>query len=496
MSDDLFTDYLNAARDRVVAYMTPSVRLGVTGLARAGKTVFITALVRNLIAGGRLPFFPAEAEGRIIRAYLEPQPDDSIPRFDYESHLADLFSDDPRWPDSTRRISELRVTIEYRSNSALKSFLGISKLHLDIVDYPGEWLIDLALLEKDYAAFSAEALALARAPERAHHAAAFLDFIAGTDPAAAENEQIALEGARLFTAYLAACRESGAAATLPPGRFLLPGDLAGSPLVTFFPLPMGTAAQLPRGSLGAMMARRYQSYLAEVVQPFFRDHFSSLDRQIVLVDVLGALDSGPAAVRELERAMASVLTAFRPGAGSWLSFILGHRISRVLFAATKADHLPASSHDRLGALLQRVIDRAAVRSSAAGAEIAAMALAAVRATREASVEKNGQSIPCLRGVPLAGERIGDETFDGTREIAIFPGDLPDTPSAIWRAANDKAVSTRTPHDAANDAAGTLSLVRFRPPRLTSRLPDSDDRRTLPHIRLDRALDFLISDLLA
>ena len=37
--------------------MTPTVRLGVTGLARAGKTVFITALVRNLIAGGRLPLF-------------------------------------------------------------------------------------------------------------------------------------------------------------------------------------------------------------------------------------------------------------------------------------------------------------------------------------------------------------------------------------------------------------------------------------------------------
>ena len=38
---------------------TPTVRLGVTGLSRAGKTVFITALVHNLVHGGRLPLFDA-----------------------------------------------------------------------------------------------------------------------------------------------------------------------------------------------------------------------------------------------------------------------------------------------------------------------------------------------------------------------------------------------------------------------------------------------------
>ena len=33
----------------------PVIRLGVTGLSRAGKTVFITGLVANLIARGRMP---------------------------------------------------------------------------------------------------------------------------------------------------------------------------------------------------------------------------------------------------------------------------------------------------------------------------------------------------------------------------------------------------------------------------------------------------------
>ena len=50
----------------------PTVRLGVTGLTRAGKTVFMTALVHNLIHGGRLPVFEALSSGRIARALRWP----------------------------------------------------------------------------------------------------------------------------------------------------------------------------------------------------------------------------------------------------------------------------------------------------------------------------------------------------------------------------------------------------------------------------------------
>src|SRR6202142_4237156 len=82
-----------------------ALRLGVTGLSRAGKTVFVTALINNLIAGSRMPVLAASAEGRITRARLEPQPDDAVPRFAYEDHLAALSGADRRWPQSTRRIS-------------------------------------------------------------------------------------------------------------------------------------------------------------------------------------------------------------------------------------------------------------------------------------------------------------------------------------------------------------------------------------------------------
>ena len=49
-----------------------------------------------------------------------------------------------------------------------------------------------------------------------------------------------------------------------------------------------------------MMERRYEAYKDVVVRPFFRDHFARLDRQIVLVDALAALNAGPDAVQDLE----------------------------------------------------------------------------------------------------------------------------------------------------------------------------------------------------
>ena len=109
------TDEARIAAANLIGTLTggaPTVRLGVTGLSRAGKTVFITALVHNLVHGGRLPLFNAYQEGRLAEARLMPQPDDEVPRFDYEAHVRDLV-ERRVWPDSTRRISELRVVIEY-----------------------------------------------------------------------------------------------------------------------------------------------------------------------------------------------------------------------------------------------------------------------------------------------------------------------------------------------------------------------------------------------
>jgi predicted YcjX-like family ATPase len=486
------TDEARIAVDNVLGTLmrggVPTVRLGVTGLSRAGKTVFITALIHNLVHGGRLPLFDAYASGRLADARLMPQPDDEVPRFNYEAHVRDLV-ERRVWPDSTRRISELRVVVEYESAQTLKRTLGRGKLNLDIVDYPGEWLLDLALLRKSYAEWSAEALALAREPHRAGVAAEWLAALCDVDADAQEDEDTARRLAEVFTQYLRAARaDEHALSMLPPGRFLMPGDLEGSPALTFAPLAIAPDHAPARDTLAAMMARRYEAYKTFVVKPFFRDHFARLDRQIVLVDMLAALNAGPAALRDLEAALADVLSAFRPGRTSWLTSVLTRRIDRILFAATKADHVHHADHDNLARLLERLTRSAAERASFSGAQVRIVPLAAVRATREVTVKRGGHRLPAIAGVPMAGEQVGGETYDGETEIALFPGDLPDDPESIFE------VPGPTDERRLLEEALALRFLRFRPPRLERTAEGVT--LSLPHIRLDQTLEYLIGDKLA
>ncbi|MGD0763679.1 MAG: YcjX family protein [Roseiarcus sp.] len=455
-----------------------ALRLGVTGLSKAGKTVFIAALVDNLINAGKLPVLRASAEGRIARVHLEPQPDDAVPRFAYEEHLAALSGSDRRWPQSTRRISQLRLTIEFERAASWGS--RASALTLDIVDYPGEWLLDLPLLDKSYAQWSRETIEASEAKARAPLAAPWRAFLAGLDPAAKAEEDTARAAAELFTAYLRDARdEAYALSCLPPGRFLMPGDLEGSPALTFAPLPLNEERGIVPRSLAAMMERRYEAYKTYVARPFFRDHFARLDRQIVLVDALRALNSGPAALRDLENALTEVMRSFRAGRASRLASIFRPRVDRILFAATKADHLHHVSHDRLEAILRVLTAKAIARAEGVGAEIDVIALSAVRATREAEMRHGGETLPAIVGTPEAGERIGGHVFDGVAEAAVFPGELPEDPTAAF--AGDSV--------ALPEADADWRFVRFRPPVKVPGAP-------APHIRLDRALQFLIGDRLA
>ncbi len=471
--------------ERAASVGGANVRLGVTGLSRAGKTVFITALVHNLIHGGRLPLLKAYASGRVSGAHLQPQPDDDVPRFDYETHVADMV-DQRIWPDSTRRISELRLTVAFESARFLSRNLGRGKLHIDIVDYPGEWLLDLPLLAKDYATWSAETLARAAEPHRAEASAAWLAHVREAAASAPADETLARELAGQFTAYLHAVRDDQRSLSImPPGRFLMPGDLEGSPALTFSPLyAEGDVAG--RGTLFQMMARRFEAYKTAVVKPFFRDHFTRLDRQIVLVDILQALNAGPAALRDLEATLAEILACFRPGRGSFLGRLLARRIDRILFVATKADHLHHTDHDRLEAILRRLVARAVDRAEVAGAGIETVAMAAVRATREGTIVQNGERLPSIIGTPMEGERLDRQTYDGKTEIALFPGDLPENLDSIFEGG---ALPPPEPEDVSE-----VRFMRFRPPRLERTAEGLT--LSLPHIRLDRALEYLVGDRLA
>ena len=453
----------------------PSIKLGVTGLSRSGKTVFITSLVYHLLARSNLRFFEPLASGRIDRIYLEPHPDDLLPRFDYEGNLACLTGTPPRWPEGTRQISQLRLTIEYQSDQFLARTLGTSKLHLDIIDYPGEWLLDLPLLEKSYEDWSAEALLYAEKDHTTPHAENWQTALAAIDPGAPADEALAKTLADHFTDFLTAARAASPdLPTIPPGRFLMPGDMKGSPALTFAPLALN-GTQIEEGSMAALMQRRFEAYKTHIVRPFYRKFFTRLDRQIVLVDVLSNLNAGPDHVHHLQNTLSEILKSFNPGAQHWLTSIFNKKIDRLVFAATKADHLHHHNHDQLQNLLTHLTHSAIQNAELEGADVKVQALASLRTTQEVEVTHNNETYEALQGIPANGTVFDGRTFDGKEEILLFPGDLPDD--------IDRALQSP-------ETLPDIEILNFNPP-----VTDADHPAIMPHIRLDRALNMLIGDKL-
>ena len=435
-----------------------------TGLSRAGKTVFVSALVHHLLHPGRLPGLSVMTEERFDAAILRPSPSGAVPRFPYEDVLRRLIgsaTELPAWPDGTRAVSELRLSIRFRSPMAL-GFERDRTLHLDIVDYPGEWLLDLPLLELDYATWSRQAWRLAERGDRAALSAAWRSKAEALASTTRVNEPATIEAAAAFRDYLKAARAAPQRyAVLQPGRFLLPGELEGAPALTFFPLPDGQTRG-GRDSLARLMADRFESYKRDIVRPFFDNHLCRIDRQAVLVDLLEHLAAGQESLADLKQAIDGTLGAFRHGENGWLSLLFGRKIDRVLFAATKADHLHGQDHARLTSLLASLVDDTARRMAFGGTAIRTEALAALRVTEEVSVPVGGRAWPGIVGLPM----------DADREENVLPGYLP--------AGLEEA-----------HGRGDLAAVAFRP-----RPGDVQPGRGMPSLRFDRAVEFLLGDRLA
>lgn len=435
------------------------LRLAVTGLRRSGKTVFTTAAVHHLTDAHDLPFLQAAHEGRYLGGRLVSP--DRPGAFPYARFRDDLAASPSRWPNATDRLTTLRLEIAYRTRSLVLSRLDpVQVLTLEMVDYPGEWLLDLPLLDTDYQAFSAAALALAERPLRAAAATPWLERLAALDPDGPADAPAVAELSAAYTAYLKRCHAELGLSVVQPGRFTNPGDLAGSELLVFSPLPPGPAAP---GTNRALMATRYARYQGEVVRRFYEDHFSRFDRQLVLVDLLTSLNAGPGHFADTQDALELILRSFRYGETGMLGRLFAPRIDRVLFAASKADHVAANQHANLKGLLELMVAPAARAARFSGVRVDVLAIAALRSTDVVRTEHQGQMLSCVRG------HLRDE---GGREAVIFPGEIPP--------------NLPEPEDW---TSGRFRFRDFAPRRLAT-----GERGQ--HIRLDQALEYLIGDKLA
>ncbi len=155
------------------------------------------------------------------------------------------------------------------------------------------------------------------------------------------------------------------------------------------------------------------------------------------------------------------MRSFHYGQSNWLRRLFAPRIDKLLFAASKADHVTPDQHPNLQHLLRHLVHGASGIARFEGIAVECLPLASVRASDYRQVPHEGRLLNALSGITLAGEAVH-----------LFPGEVPSTPPAAsyWQQTN------------------RFGFVALRPPCW---IPGT----ALPHLRSDHVLEFLLGDKL-
>lgn len=437
--------------------------LAVTGLSRSGKTAFITSLVNQLLNihnGARLPLFSAVREGRVQGVKRIAQRDLGVASFTYDSGMAQLAGHPPEWPTATRGVSKIELALRFRSQRTMKRYLKPSStLEIEIIDYPGEWLLDLPMLAQSYEQWSQQMRDLLH-NQRGAWAQQWQSACQHLAEEGNLDERLLADLAQAWTDHLHQCKNAGYH-FIQPGRFVLPGDLAGAPALQFFPWPF---AQIPTAASGneanfRVLKQRYDYYCQHVVKKFYTDYFLKFDRQIVLVDCLQPLNSGRDAFQDMQLALTQLMQSFHYGQRSLFRRLFSPVIDKLLFAASKADHVTSDQHENMVSLLQQVIKQARDNAAFEGIDTECLALSSIQATQAGYINQQ-QRIPVLRGRDL-----------NYQPISLYPGEVP----------------ARLPTAAFWQKQG-FQFANFSP-------LNRENDQPLAHLRLDNALEFLLGDKL-
>ncbi|WCE28330.1 YcjX family protein [Vibrio sp. SCSIO 43137] len=446
--------------------MDSHLKLAVTGLSRAGKTAFITSLVNQMLhssTADNLPLFHVSRDRRLIGAKRVPQQNLMVPRFGYDESMEALFSQPPCWPVPTRDVSEIRLAIKFRPEKGAKKLISDSStLYLDIIDYPGEWLLDLPLLDLTFEQWC-ETQFESMKGKRKQLAEQWMQLEQQQDLMATADEKQIEQVSQAYTQYLHSCKDAGLH-WVQPGRFVLPGDLDGAPVLQFYPVQLkGKEKQLQKAAKDSnfqMLKSRYREYQNSVVKRFYKEHFSTFDRQIVLVDCLQPLNAGQEPFYDMRDALEQILKSFKYGRSSMLKRLFAPRIDKILFAATKADHITPDQHSHQVSLLQQLIHPSWQHAAYENIDMECISIASIKATSNGFVSDGEQNIPAIQGVTLSGE-----------PMTLFPGEVPKKlPKADFWQNNRFDFNSFLPLESEADAP-------------------------LAHIRLDKAIQYLIGDKL-
>jgi len=363
------------------------MNIAISGLKGSGKTVFLTNLLNYLLAGVRvnvlqdLPEYRFTAGG-FVPYSLVPDPQAAIPTlfpgdtfgrriFSYPRYVEMLTQG--RWPDATDEISQFPCKVTLQDLQSART----EERRVNFLDFPGEYLCDLLLLNKTFAEWSAETLLTLALPPYGGYFRAFLegrvpegDEFRGLRDLYARGFREAYENGFYCLSPMIGWRESGR-------------ECMGMKDREFFPtVARGTPAY-------ALCERNFEIYRQERVKPFAQ-LLRSCRKHLFLVDVFSLFEFEPA----LNQSHASdqmnfitrILGQFGRPSGLWERLVSGPMVKEIHFIATKADlfhpdHRPVLT-TYLEDLLSPVIRNLTTSLSRVSSNLVLAALASTRFERK------------------------------------------------------------------------------------------------------------------
>ncbi|MGB0467316.1 MAG: YcjX family protein [Pontibacterium sp.] len=459
----------DVARQELNRLTTDRLCVGITGLSRSGKSTFITSLINQLKQHefASLGAFSAAVSGRLMAVKIHPLEDTGLTDFPYGQALSDLSATPPRWPQSTTDISGCLLELKLKNRKGVFSvFKGESRsLFIELRDYPGEWLLDLPLMDMNYAQWCAQCATQFKDEPRRGLLGDLFDELQAIDLLSDFDAEYCQRLRLRYVSFLKACKNGSASLSLiQPGRFLMPGTFEGSELLDFIPmLACGSYSQdqlkaASDNSYFKVLESRFKAYVKQVVVPFYKQFFRPINRQIVLVDVINALNGGPAYINDMRQALANLSDSFSYGRHSALANLFQPEVEQVMFVATKVDQVVSKDHEAVRQLTASLVRQAYQNAAYEGVDPVIEAVASVRSSREI-IDKGDAGIS---GFDLDGRPVG----------YIHP-DIPE----------------KVPSDAEYAAFVDWKIPLLNPPQGIH--PESHE--AIPHIRLDSILERLVGD---
>lgn len=466
----MFNRIKNELQTLVQRGLDNHLRLAVTGLSRSGKTAFITSLVDQLLHSqtANLPLFQAVKSGQIVSVKRIEQGNLTIPRFEYDKNRQCLEDTPARWCDSTRGISEIRLVIRYKRKGISRHLAEENTLYLDIFDYPGEWLLDLPILHQSFKEWC-EAQQLVHTGKRAELAKEWLQAVENLDLFTKADENQLANLSEKYTAYLLECKVNEMQ-YIQPGRFVLPDqNMQGAPVLQFFPLlnltetDWGKLEKADKNSTYKMLEKRYYHYQQKIVKPFYDHYFSRFDRQVILADCLTPLNHGYHEFMEMKLGLQQLFKHFHYGTRNLFSRLFSAHIDKLLFLATKADHITPEQIPNLESLMRQLVLEGGNHTAFDGIkELGYYAISSIKTTDVVNVTKGGQSFKAVKGV---------RSNNSSQVSVTYPGSVPSRlPNASYWQYNQ------------------FDFDQFEPKHIEYDEP-------IPHLRMDAVLQFLLADML-